>query len=58
MYYLGNANHDISVVGYWIFGSNYKISHILNRESLNKICDPSVGEEQVDDFETLYTAVL
>ena len=24
MDYLGNVNHDISVVGYWIFDSNYK----------------------------------
>ena len=24
MNYLGNANHAISVVGYWIFDSNYE----------------------------------
>ena len=24
MYSLGNMNHAISVVGYWIFDSNYK----------------------------------
>ena len=45
MDYLGNVNHDISVVGYWIFDSNYKRSLFLNRESLDMICAPSVGEE-------------
>ena len=28
---LGNIDHAISVVGYWIFDSNYKISLVLNR---------------------------
>ena len=27
---LGGANHTISVVGYWIFDSNYKKSLVLN----------------------------
>ena len=31
MDYLGNLNHAISVVGYWIFESNYKIALVLNR---------------------------
>ena len=31
MDYLGNMNHDISVVGYWIFDSNYEKSLELNR---------------------------
>ena len=31
MEYLGNVNHDISVVGYWIFDSNYEKSLVLNR---------------------------
>ena len=44
MDYLGNVNHDISVVGYWIFGSNYKKSLVLNIESLDMFCAPSVGE--------------
>ena len=30
MDYLGNVNHDISVVGYWIFESNYKKALVLN----------------------------
>ena len=57
MDYLGNVNHDISVVGYWIFESNYEIALVLNRESLNMICALSVGEEQVSEFETLFTVV-
>ena len=31
MGYLGNVNHAISVVGYWIFESNYEKSLVLNR---------------------------
>ena len=30
MYSLGNVNHDISVVGYWIFDPNYKRALVLN----------------------------
>ena len=44
MYYLGNVNHSISVIGYWIFDSNYEKALVLNRESLDMICAPSVGE--------------
>ena len=44
MDYLGNVNHAISVIGYCIFDSNYKKSFIINRESLDMICSPSVGE--------------
>ena len=57
MNYLGNFNHDISVVGYWIFYSNYKRELVLNRVSLDMICATSVGEEQVAEFETVFTAV-
>ena len=48
---LVNVNHAISVVGSWIFDSNYDRSLFLNRESLDMICDPSVGEEQDAMFE-------
>ena len=41
---LGNVNHAISVVGRWIFDSNYERALVLNRESLDMICDPSVSE--------------
>ena len=34
MDYLGNIHNAISVVGYWIFDSNYKKSLVLNRELL------------------------
>ena len=54
---LGNVNHAISVVGNWIFDSNYEKSLVLNRASLYMICASSVGEEPDDIFETLFTAV-
>ena len=57
MDYLGNVNHAISVVGYWIFDSNYKRSLVLNRESLDMICAPSVGREKVAKFETVSNTV-
>ena len=57
IYYLGNMNRAISVVGYWIFDTNYEKSLVLNRELLVMLCTPSVGEEQVVDFETVFTAV-
>ena len=43
MNYLGNANNSISIVGYWIFESNYEKSLVINRESLDMICDLSAG---------------
>ena len=43
---LGNVNHAISIVGNWIFESNYKITLVLNMASLDMICTPSVVEEQ------------
>ena len=54
---LGNVNHAISVFGYLIFYSNYKIALVLNRGSLEMIYAPSIGEEQVVKFETVFTAV-
>ena len=57
MDYLGNVNHTTSVVGYWIFESNYEKSLVLNRESLDIICAPSVGEKQVATFERVFCAV-
>ena len=41
---LVNVNHATNVVGYWIFYSNYKKALVLNRESLDMICDPYVCE--------------
>ena len=54
---LRNLNHAISVVGYWIFDSNCKRALVLNRESLDMICAPSVGEEQAAKSELVFTAV-
>ena len=54
---LGNVNRAISVVGYWIFDSNYKKALVLNIESLDMMCVPSVVEEQVANFDTLFTTV-
>ena len=55
---LGNVNHAISVVGNWIFDSNYEKVLVLNRASLDMICTPSVGEEQAAIFESVFTAVI
>ena len=48
---LGNANHAISVLGSWIFDSNYERALFLNKESLDMICAPSISEEQAAIFE-------
>ena len=32
-----NVDHDISILGYWIFDSNYNKSRFLTQESLNLI---------------------
>ena len=57
MDYLGNVNHSISVVGYWIFDSNYEIALVLNRELLDMIFAQSNSEEEVATFETYFCAV-
>ena len=54
MYYLVNFNHAISVIEYWIFDSNYEKSLVINRESLDIICAPYVGEKQVATFERVF----
>ena len=54
---LGNVNHAISVVGSWIFDSNYERALVPNKASLDMICAPSVGEEQAARFEKVYYAV-
>ena len=47
---LGNVNHAITVVGNWIFDSNYEKALFLNMASLDMICAPSVGEGQAAKF--------
>ena len=54
---LGNVNNSISVVGSWIFDSNYERALVLNKASLDMICAPSVGEEQDAIFEKGFIAV-
>ena len=54
---LETVNHAISVVGYWIFESNYEKSLVLNRASLDTMCAPSVGEGRAAKFELVFTAV-
>ena len=54
---LVNVNNVISVVGSWIFESNYERALVLNKASLDMICAPSVGEEQASIFEKVYDAV-
>ena len=54
---LGNVNHAISVLGYWIFDSNYEKALVLNGASLDMIFAPSIGEGQAAKFELVFTAV-
>ena len=54
---LVNVNHDISVVGNWIFDSKYERALVLNRASLDMICAPYFGEVQADKFESVFTSV-
>ena len=54
---LVNVNHASSVVGNWIFDPNYKKALVLNRASLDMICEPYVGEEQASKFESVFTTV-
>ena len=54
----GNINHAVSIVGYWIFDSNYKKALSLTLYSCNLICSPSEVEESVAMFETLFHTVI
>ena len=54
---IGNVNHDISIVGYCIFDSNYRQALFLIRESLDIIFSPSFVEEQFVNFETVFYTV-
>ena len=50
-------NHDISIICYFIFDSDYKKELCLTQESLDIICSPSVGEELVATFQYVFYAV-
>ena len=54
---MGNVNNAISVVGNWVFDSNYEKALVLNRASLYMVCALPVGEEQAAKFESVFTAV-
>ena len=54
---LGNVNHAISIVGYWIFDSNNKKALCLTQESLDIICSTSIGKELVAKFKSVLFAV-
>ena len=54
---LVNVDHAISVVGYWIFDSNYKEAFVLNRKLLGMIFAPYFHEEKVVVFDTVFTSV-
>ena len=41
---LVNVNHVISIIGHWIFYSNYKKALCLTQELLDLICSPSIDE--------------
>ena len=41
---LGNMSHAISIVGHWIFDSNFKKALCLTQESLDIIFSPLIGE--------------
>ena len=40
---VGNLNHSVSIVGHWIFDSNYKKALPLTTQSLNIMWYPSEG---------------
>ena len=50
MYSLGNVNHAISIVGHWLFDSNYNKALCLTQSLLDIICSPSVGKEKFATF--------
>ena len=54
---LVNVNHAISIVGHWIFGSNFKKSLSLTPEYMDLICSPSIGKEPVETFQSVFYAV-
>ena len=54
---LGSMNRAISIVGHWIFDSNYKKTLCLTQELLGIICSPSIGEELVAMFQSVVYAV-
>ena len=54
---VGNFNHAVSIVGYWIFDFNYKKELPLKQDSLNLICSPWEGEVTFAVFKTVFPSV-
>ena len=54
---LVNFNPSISIVGRWIFDSNYRKAIFFTQELLDIICSPSIGKEQFTTFWPLFYAV-
>ena len=49
----GNLNRAISIVGHFIFDSNYEKALFLTQESLDIICYPYIGEELISTFQSV-----
>ena len=54
---LVNVNHAISIVGHWIFDSNYDKSLCLTQEALDVVCYPSIGEELISAFRSVFYTI-
>ena len=54
---VGNFNHAISIVRYYIFDSNYKKALFLTQELLDIICSIYIGEELVATFQSVLYAI-
>ena len=54
---VGNGNHSVSIVGYWIFDLNFKKALPLTLELLDVVFSPSLVEEIISKFETLIYTV-
>ena len=55
---LVNANHVISIVGHWIFDYNYKKLLCLTQVYMDIICSPSIDEELVATFRSVFYDVI
>ena len=55
---LGNVNNSVSVLGKWIFDSNYKKSLPLTIESLNLLCYCSEKWKIFTLFDTVFYSVI
>ena len=54
---LVNVNRAIGIIGHWVFDYNYKKSLCLTQLLMDLICDPSIDEELVATFQSVFNAV-